>query len=172
MRPIPTGLLALLLAVGVGWPYPAPALAARHRHPAPSAQQKPQANEAVLNAEILLDRSGFSAGVIDGHDGDNFANALHAFQQVNGLPVGRLDQQTMERLTQGSNAPTLAQYTIQPADVQGPFTPQIPQDFTQTSALPRLSYRSPQQLLAERFHMSEALLAALNRGKNFGELAL
>lgn len=169
MRPIPTGVLTLLLAIGVGWPYPVPALAARHRHPTPSVQQKPQVNEAVLNTAVLLDRSGFSVGVIDGRDGDNFANALHAFQQVNELPVGRLDQQTMERLAQGSDAPTLAQYTIQPGDVQGPFTPQIPQDFTEMSALPRLTYRSPQQLLAERFHMSEALLAALNPGKNLGE---
>jgi len=32
------------------------------------------------------------------------------------------------------------------------------------AALPKLGYRSPQQLFAERSHMSEALLTALNPG--------
>jgi lipoprotein-anchoring transpeptidase ErfK/SrfK len=162
--------LMLLLAIGAALPSATPSLAAHHRHPtAPVQQQKPPFNQAVLDAEVMLDRNGFSPGVIDGRDGDNFANALHAFQQVNGLAAGRLDQQTMERLAQTSNAPSLGQYTIPPADVQGPFTPQIPQDFTKMATLPRLGYRSPQQLLTEKFHMSEGLLAALNPGKNFSD---
>ena len=46
----------------------------------------------VAKAEILLDRAHVSPGEIDGLDGDNFRNAVRAFQQVNGLPVsGDLD---------------------------------------------------------------------------------
>ena len=169
MKPIRCCLM-LLAALGAAAPSSASAMAARHRQPAPSAhKQTPEFNEDVLNAEVLLDRNGFSPGVVDGHDGDNFANALHAFQQVNGFAVGRLDQQTMERLAQGSAAPILGQYIVQPADLQGPFTPQIPQDYEKMAQLPRLGYRSPQQILAEKFHMSEQLLSVLNPGKNFDQ---
>src|SRR2546430_11997785 len=56
-----------------------------------------------------------------------------------------------------STAPALAQYTIQPEDVKGPFAPQIPRDFEKMAALERLAYQSPRELLAEKFHMSEAL---------------
>jgi hypothetical protein len=33
--------------------------------------------------------------------------------------------------------------------------------------LERLAYQSPRELLAEKFHMSEQLLSALNKGKTF-----
>src|SRR4051794_19001973 len=148
-----------------------PALArhpAKHS-PAVAAKSAPAFDQRVLDAEVLLDRAGFSPGAIDGRDGENFTNALHAFQQANGLPVGRLDQQTTARLAETSNTPALTQYTIQPADVQGPFAPQIPKDFEQMAQLQRLAYHSPRQLLAEKFHMSEALLAALNPNAKFDQ---
>ena len=142
--------------------------------PADAAAKKPARHEArpnatVLEAEIMLARIGFSPGVIDAHDGDNFARALHAFQQENGLRPGPLDAATGARLTQFSGGAVLDAYTIQPQDVAGPFVEKVPQDFQQMAALPRLAYRNPRQLLAEKFHMSEALLAALNRGKEFGQ---
>src|SRR5712672_3504062 len=122
-----------------------PALArhpAKHS-PAVAAKSAPAFDQRVLDAEVLLDRAGFSPGAIDGRDGENFAKALHAFQEVNGRPVGRLDQQTAAQLAQLSNTPTLAQYTVQPEDVQGPFAPQIPRDFEQMAGLQRLAYHSP-----------------------------
>jgi len=138
-------------------------------HPEQKAQT-PAFNQAVLEAEVLLDRAAFSPGAIDGRDGENFANALHAFQQANALPVGKLDQQTLALLQQQSNAPALAQYTIQPDDVKGPFAPQIPQDFEKMAALEQLAYQSPRELLAEKFHMSEQLLAALNPSADFSQV--
>jgi lipoprotein-anchoring transpeptidase ErfK/SrfK len=169
--------LLLLLAVGASGAISEPGWAARHhraaahRHAqAPASHPEiPALNETVLQAEVLLARAEFSPGAIDGRDGDNFANALHAFQQANGLPVGRLDEQTLASLAQLSNEPVVAEYTIQPDDVAGPFAPVIPQDFEKMAQLPRLAYCSPRQLLAEKFHMSEGLLAALNPGRNFTE---
>jgi lipoprotein-anchoring transpeptidase ErfK/SrfK len=170
------GAVLFAAVCGLALGLPSHALAARHhaahhagasRHAATA--QKPAFNQAVLEAEVLLDRAGASPGAIDGRDGENFANALHAFQQASGLPVGPLDQQTMARLAQSSNAPVLTQYTIQPEDVKGPFAAQIPQDFEKMAELPRLAYHSPRQELADKFHMSESLLAALNPKANFNE---
>src|SRR6185503_9560168 len=44
-----------------------------------------------------------------------------------------------------------------------------PKDFEQMAQLQRLAYHSPRQLLAERFHMSESLLAALNPKARFDQ---
>jgi lipoprotein-anchoring transpeptidase ErfK/SrfK len=160
---------ALIILLAAAIPLSGTATASRHAHSTAAPRKQAAVNENVLNAAIWLDRAGFSPGAIDGRDGENFYKALHAFQQVNGLRVGPLDQQTAARLADISNAPTLAQYTIQPADVQGPFAPQIPKDFEQMAQLQRLAYHSPRQLLAERFHMSEALLAALNPNARFDQ---
>src|SRR5207302_1287639 len=115
-----------------------------HGMTAQKAPQKkaPAIDQNVLQAEVLLDRAGFSPGTIDGRDGDNFAKALHAFQQVNGLPVGPLDQATLDRLTQVGGGPVVGEYTIQPQDVAGPFVPQIPRQFDEMAQLPQLAYHS------------------------------
>ena len=153
---------ALIIVLAAAISLSGAATASRNAHSAAAPRKQAAFNEHVLNAAILLDRAGFSPGAIDGRHGENFAKALHAFQHVNGLPVGPMDQRTAARLAEISNTPTLAQYTIQAADVQGPFSRQIPQDFEQMAQLQRLAYHSPRELLAEKFHMSEALLAALN----------
>ena len=61
-----------------------------------------KASQAVnLKGQVLLDRASFSPGAIDGRRGENFANALRAFQEQNGLNAsGELDAPTWEKLTQ------------------------------------------------------------------------
>jgi lipoprotein-anchoring transpeptidase ErfK/SrfK len=154
---------AILLLVAVSLAGPANAAAKR------SARQPTAPNATILEAQVMLARAGFSPGVIDAHRGENFTNALHAFQQANGMAPGPLDEATRTKLAQLSGGEALGAYTIQPEDVAGPFVEKIPHDFQQMAALPRLAYRSPRQLLAERFHMSETLLAALNRGKDLAQ---
>jgi lipoprotein-anchoring transpeptidase ErfK/SrfK len=126
-------------------------------------QKSPQALN--LKAQILLDRVGFSPGAIDGGNGDNFQNALRAFQKKNALnETGKLDQETWTKLASGSE-PVLIEYTISAADLKGPFADKIPAKYQDKAKLKRLDYTSVAEMLAERFHMDQSFFEQLNRGK-------
>ena len=51
--------------------------------------------------------------------------------------------------------------------MKGPFTPEIPDKMEKQAELPRLGYRNPVELIAERFHMDAELLLELNPDKTF-----
>jgi Putative peptidoglycan binding domain len=123
----------------------------------------------IAKAETLLDRAHFSPGAIDGLDGDNFRNAVRAFQEVHGLAVtGNLDAETWNALAATDSAPVLKPYRFSAADVAGPFTKAIPTKLEAMARLPGLSYTSPLAEIAERFHMAESLLHRLNPHADFG----
>jgi lipoprotein-anchoring transpeptidase ErfK/SrfK len=121
---------------------------------------------ALIKAGVLLDRLAISPGIIDGRSGENMSKAIVEFQRRHGLnATGRLDVSTFEELTQTSSEPAIIDYKISAEDVRGPFLDKVPSKLEEMARLPRLGYRSPAELLAEKFHVSEALLKLLNSGK-------
>jgi lipoprotein-anchoring transpeptidase ErfK/SrfK len=122
---------------------------------------------ALVKVQVLLDRSHFSPGVIDGHHGENLRNAIKAFEKERGLkPDGTLDEELWAKLNETSSDPVLVEYTTRDEDVKGPFVT-IPDKLEDQANLDRLGYSSPEELLAERFHMDLDLLKALNPDKAF-----
>jgi lipoprotein-anchoring transpeptidase ErfK/SrfK len=116
----------------------------------------------VFHAQVLLDRAGFSPGVIDGMPGISFEWALKGFQEARGLPVtGQLDQPTRVALLQ-DRAPSTRRLRIDESDAQGPFGP-VPKEPEQQAQLDRLAYRNLLEKVAEKFHTSPATIIALNR---------
>ena len=70
-------------------------------------------------------------------------------------------------MTESSRDAVVGQYTITEKELKGPFLHKLPAKMEDMKGLPALGYTSPREALAEKFHMSEALLAALNPGKKF-----
>ncbi|MEP5517789.1 MAG: L,D-transpeptidase [Bauldia litoralis] len=127
-----------------------------------------KADPLVLKLQVLLDRAGYSPGVIDGIMGDNVAKAIVAAEAAIGAPQdGVLDEAVWQGLVASQDA-VLGLYTITPEDLAGPFIPDLPSDYGELAKLDRSAFRTPREMFAERFHMDETLLARLNPGIDFG----
>lgn len=121
----------------------------------------------LVRLQILLDRSPFSPGVIDGLAGENTRQAIAAWRKAEGLGEGdAADAELLRRLAAMDTAPVMTTYTLTAADVGGPFSPP-PGDDLAAQAAGGAHYSSARERLAERFHVTEALLQGLNPGVDF-----
>ncbi len=123
----------------------------------------PAIDQAALGVQVLLDRLGFTAGVIDGRPGRSLTQALRGFQAARGIAVtGQLDAATKQLLQAYSTTPALIEVAITPQDLAGPFVGAIPRDPAAQAKLPTMGYANAMEELSERFHTTAATLVALN----------
>jgi lipoprotein-anchoring transpeptidase ErfK/SrfK len=141
----------------------APALA----RPEPKTYQTTATQKELAALQVLLDRGGASPGVIDGRMGQNVANAVEAYNEITGEELDFEDAEAVAALLEETGGPAFTTYTITGADMDGPFIPVVPVDYSEKADLSHLSYTSVAEKLAERFHMDESYLRALNPGVDF-----
>ena len=124
---------------------------------------------AMMRLQVLLDRAGASVGPIDGVMGDATRGALADFQRMKELEAdGELDGETWAALY-GDTAPAAQSYAISAEDVEIELSAPIPRDFAEMAKRERLGYVRYSEALAEKFHMTEALLQELNPGADFSK---
>ena len=136
--------------------------------PTEAAQPAAYAPDAgMVRLQILLDRSRFSPGVIDGLGGENTRQAIAAWRKANDLTGdGTADAALLQALATADTGPVMTSYTLTAADIAGPFSPPAGDDLAAT-ARAGTNFTSALERLAERFHVTEALLQGLNPGVDF-----
>jgi lipoprotein-anchoring transpeptidase ErfK/SrfK len=143
--------IALLQAAGAQT-HPKPA----HPRQPPKAKAARPAQPDALPTQVMLDRAGFSPGVIDGRPGSTTDKALAAYKAAS--PDAQAAVQPTDPLTQ---------YTVTQEDAQGPYAPDLPDDVMALAKLDAARYRNPLEALAERFHATPTLLQRLNPKARF-----
>ena len=120
----------------------------------------------TVKVQALLDRAGISPGVIDGYKGGMSESAIRAFEAREGLEVdGVLDEEVWSKLGGAEAGPLTMTYTISEEDAA--TNAEIPDDYAERAEMERLGYVRVSEAVAERFHMDEDFLKALNPDARF-----
>ncbi|WP_198174315.1 L,D-transpeptidase family protein [Mesorhizobium xinjiangense] len=125
------------------------------------------ASEDVARLQVVLDRAGVSPGVIDGRMGSNVEKALTAYVELTGQSLRADDHEAVARALEASGRSAFTTYAVTPEDAAGPYVASIPSDYGEKAKLQRLGFTSASEKIAERFHMDESYLVALNPGARF-----
>lgn len=112
-------------------------------------------NEAVaIKIQALLNYHHHKVGAVTGEINANTIKAMQVYQEKLGLPLSdTMNAATWQALSADESlmaVPVLIHYTLTSADVEIPYHPKGQQ------------YRSVKEAVAEKFHMSQALLDKLN----------
>lgn len=126
-----------------------------------SGAQNPH-EEQTLKRQIFLDGEGFGPGVVDGQDGEFTRQAALLYQQAKGLSPDALNQ--LEQ-----NIRTRTDYSVTEKDLSALGT--MESEPAAQSQQEKLPYTSLAELLAERFHTTEAFLQKLNPGSDLNSLS-
>lgn len=177
MKFAPLALAAVLTLAACQSPEPHQQKQSQATNPSPNAQYKallfadvhpsegavPPPPLPTLWQEVVLDRLGFSSGVIDGKATHLDTLALRGFQAANGLAeTGALDEATRVAIEKWRDVQSTRLVRIPAAFADGPFYPDLPKKAEGQARYDDLGYRDLMEALAERFHTTPALLAALN----------
>jgi lipoprotein-anchoring transpeptidase ErfK/SrfK len=161
-------LLIMALAPGAAWASdidPATINAASFAEVSYDDQIHPE----IIKAQVLLDRANISPGEIDGKHSGNFDETLRAFLEASGQPADlSWSRDFWLKLTSTVTGPVLTEYVVSKDDARGPFV-QLPAKMEDMKGVKALGYASLREALAEKFHMSEELLGALNPGASFAQ---
>jgi lipoprotein-anchoring transpeptidase ErfK/SrfK len=123
----------------------------------------------VMQMQVVLDRLGFTPGVVDGKEGLSTRNAISGFQESRDLEVtGKFDNATKQALQEWSNIPATRLVTIPAEFAAGPFS-KTPDRAKDQAKLDRLGYQSLEEKLAERFHTTPETLRELNPKLSTGD---
>lgn len=135
--------------------------------PSPSARAKlPVVDMEVLHQQVILDRLGFSPGVLDGRAGQSLTAALRGFQTSRGLPrTGKADEATLKALQPYRSLRPVRSLRLTEEALAGPFIHPMPKDPVEQGKLGSMAYRGPLEKLAEMFHTTPQVLRALNDPK-------
>lgn len=120
-----------------------------------------------MQLQVVLDRLGFSPGVVDGKMGISTVNALRGFQIANDLKVsGELDAPTTAALRQWQRISATRLVTVPASYAEATFVP-IPEKASERAKLAAMGYESVLEKLAERFHTTPEVIKALNPNAAF-----
>lgn len=121
----------------------------------------PASDIAIAEIQVLLDRAGFSPGVIDGKRTSRFDKALKSYNAANpddALVIGRKPK---------GKRPVFIDYEITPDDVNQTYIPELPVLYVDMTQYSWLGYRGVREMIAERFHIDEDYLVTLNPDADF-----
>ena len=123
----------------------------------------------MIAVQVMLDRSAHAPGVIDGMGGGNTDSAIHYYRKAHGLgESSAVDAKLLQSLMDDQSGDIFRTYTVTEKDAAGPFE-KTPAEYPQMAKMDALGYQTPLEMFAERFHMDQDFLKALNPDADFGK---